>query len=208
MTAPIERPDWGEGTALIPAQEGSAVQPAEPAHAFANPEVERRYRTMVASRMAKASLPADDARGALDPMLAAEWDASGGFAARLAQAQKGAIAILERLDPEDRGAFIAEFDGLSEGVRSALFSEISLGSAGSVRTASEADVARFASTPEGDTLVKEWGHLANRNVSMIRDRINRILGRMAAEEIDAATAWFDALPPTAATAIYRMLAAK
>jgi hypothetical protein len=31
---------------------------------------------------------------------------------------------------------------------------------------------------------------------------------MAAEEIDAATAWFDALPPTAATAIYRMLVAK
>jgi hypothetical protein len=208
MTAPIERPDWGEGTALVPAREDSAVQPAETAQTFASPEVERRYRTMVASRMAKASLPADEARGVLDPSLAAEWDASGGFDTRLAQAQKGAIAILEVLDPEDRDAFIAEFDGLPEGVRSALFSEISLGSAGSVRNASDADLARFASTPEGGAMVKEWGHRANRNLAIIRDRINRILGRMAAEDIDAGTAWFDALPPAAATAIYRMLVVK
>jgi hypothetical protein len=208
MTAPIERPDWGEGTALGPAEEGGAVQPAEPAHAFANPEVERRYRTMVVNRMAKASLPADKARIVLDPALAAEWDASGGFGARLAQAQRGAITILERLDPEDRTAFIAEFDELPEGARSALFSEISLGSAGSVRNASDADVSRFAATGEGGALVREWGHRANRNLATIRDRINRILGRMVAEDIDAATVWFDALPPTSATAIYQMLVAR
>jgi hypothetical protein len=208
MTTPIERPEWGEGTALIPAAEDQAIQTAEPADVFANPEVERRYRTMVASRIAKASLPADEARGALDPTLVAEWEASGGFTARLAQAQKGAIAILERLDPEDRAEFITAFDSLPEGVRSALFSEISLGSAGSVRSASDADVTRFATTPEGGALVKEWGHRASRNVAIIRDRINRILGRMAAEDIDAATVWFDALPPTNAAAIYRMLVAK
>lgn len=208
MTAPIERPDWDGGTALVPVEDAGAVPPAEPANAFADPEVERRYRTMVASRMAKASLPADEARGALDPALVAEWDASGGFNERLAQAQKGAIAIIERFDPEDRRAFIAEFDALPEGVRSAVFSEISLGSAGSVREASDADLARFASTPEGGALVKEWGHRAHRNVAVIRDRINRILGHMTAEDIDAAAAWFDALPPTGASAIYRMLVAK
>lgn len=208
MTAPVERPDWGDGAALIPAEGSSAVQPDEPANGFANPEVERRYRTMVVSRMAKASLPADEARGALDPALVAEWEASGGFTARLAQAQKGAIAILERLDPEDRGAFVAEFDALPEGVRSALFSEISLGSAGSVRNASDAEVDRFASTPEGSAMVKEWGYRANRNVAVIRDRITRILTRMTAEDIDVATTWFDTLPPTSAIAIYRMLIAK
>ena len=208
MTAPIERPDWSEGVALVPVEDGGGVQSAEPASGFANPEVERRYRTMVTSRMTKASLPADEARGALDPALVAEWEASGGFTARLAQAQKGAIAILERLDPDERAAFIAEFDTLPEGVRSALFSEIALGSAGSVRNAADADVDRFASTPEGSALTKEWGHRANRNLAVIRDRINRILTRMAAEDIDAATTWFDALPPAAAAAIYRMLVAK
>jgi len=86
-----------------------------------------------------------------------------------------------------------------------LFSEIALGSAGSVRSASDADLSRFASTPEGGLLVKEWGPRASRNVAVVRDRINRILGRMAAEEIDAATTWFDALPPVSAAAIYRML---
>jgi hypothetical protein len=208
MTAPIERPDWGEGAALVPVEDGRSVQLAEPADAFASAEVERRYRAMVASRMTKASLPADEARGALDPALVAEWEASGGFTARLAQAQRGAIAILERLNPEDRAAFIGEFDALPEGVRSVLFSEISLGSAGSVRNASEADVARFASAPEGNALMKEWGYRANRNVAVIRDRIGRILDRMSGEDIEAATTWFDALPPTSAMAIYRMLVAK
>jgi hypothetical protein len=208
MTAPIERPDWGEGVALVPVEDGRGVQSAEPASGFANPEVERRYRTMVASRMAKASLPADEARGALGPALVAEWEASGGFTARLAQAQKGAIAILERLDPDERAAFIAEFDALPEGVRSALFSEIALGSTGSVRNAADADVARFASTPEGSALTKEWGDRANRNLAVIRDRISRILTRMTEEDIDAAATWFDALPPTVAAAVHRMLVAK
>jgi len=85
MMSPIERPDWGEGTALAPAED-AAVQPIEPTNAFVNSEVERRYRSMVASRMAKASLPADEARGALAPALVDEWDASGGFEARLGQA--------------------------------------------------------------------------------------------------------------------------
>jgi hypothetical protein len=208
MTAPIERPDWGGGTELIPSSEDRVVPSAEPASAFAGPEVEQRYRAMVAKRMAKASLPADEARGALDAVLVAEWEASGGFATRLAQAQKGAIAILERLDPDDRGEFTAAFDALPEGVRSALLSEISLGSSGSARNASDADVTRFASTPEGAELVNEWGYRANRNVAIIRDRVSRILGRMEAEDIDAATAWFDALPPSHAAAIYRMLVAK
>jgi len=95
MMAPIERPDWGEGAALVPTEDDRAVQLAEPASGFANPDVERRYRTMVASRMAKASLPTDEARSALGPALVAEWEASGGFTARLAQAQRGAIVILE-----------------------------------------------------------------------------------------------------------------
>jgi len=208
MMAPIERPDWGEGAALVPAEGSSAAQADEPTNSFANPEVERRYRTMVASRMAKASLPTNEARGALGPALVAEWEASGGFIARLAQAQRSAIAILERLDPDQRAAFTAGFDALPEGVRSTLFSEIALGTAGSARNASDTDVARFASTPEGRAMVKEWGHRVNRNLAVIRDRISRILVRMTAEDIDAAATWFDALPPTVAAAIYRMLVAK
>ena len=210
MTAPIERPDWGEGTALVPADQGGdgGVAPAEVADAFASPEVAQRYRSMVASRMAKASLPATEASGALDADLVAEWEASGGFAGRLAQAQKGAIAILEGLAPDDRAAFTSAFDTLPEGARSAILSEISLGSAGSVRPASDADLTRFASTPEGGGMVSEWGHRAARNLAIVRDRISRILGRMEADEIDAATQWFDGLPPASAAAIYRMLAGK
>lgn len=207
MTAPIERPDWGEETELVAAEADGAVASVETANVFADSEVEQRYRTMVAKRMNKASLSADAARDVLDPTLIGEWETSGGFATRLAQAQKGAIAILDRLDPDSRTEFIGVFDALPEGVRSVLFSEISLGSAGSVRGASDADVARFASTREGGSLVGEWGHRANRNVAIIRDRINRILARMRADDIDAATAWFDALPPASATAVYRMLVA-
>lgn len=208
MTAPIERPDWGEGSALVPAGAGGMPAPAEAADGFASPEVAQRYRSMVASRMAKASLPAMEASGTLDAGLVAEWEASGGFAGRLAQAQKGAIAILEGLAPDDRAAFTTGFDTLPEGARSAILSEISLGSTGSVRPASDADLARFASTPEGGGMVREWGHRAGRNLAILRNRISRILGRMEADDIEAATQWFDTLPPTGAAAIYRMLAGK
>jgi len=105
-------------------------------------------------------------------------------------------------------AFTGAFDALPEGTRSAIFSEISLGSAGSIRAASEADVTRFTETPEGGEMVREWGHRAAHNLAIVRDRISRILGRMKAEDIAAATQWFDALPPVSAAAIYRMLAGK
>lgn len=206
--APIERPDWGAGTALATVEADTAVAPAEAESTFAEPEVERRYRSFVASRMSKASLPPTEAREVLAPALAAEWDASGGFAARLAQAQRSAITILERLDPIGRADFIAAFDGLPEAIRTTLFSEISLGSSGSVRQASDVDVARFASTSEGRDLVDEWGPRARRHVAIVRDRIGRILKRMSAEEAEAATEWFETLPPAAAASVYRMLVAK
>jgi len=205
--APVDRPDWDEGVALVPTEGASAVEPVEPDNVFADPDVERRYRTLVSRRMSKASLPPTEARSMLEPTLVAEWDASGGFAARLAKAQESAIAILDRLDPTSRPDFIAVFDGLPAGVRSALFAEISLGSSGSVRGASKTDVVRFASMPEGRELVGEWGHRASRHVAIIRDRIGRILKRMSADYAEAATAWFETLPSNQAAAIYRMLVA-
>lgn len=206
MTAPIDRPDWGEVTAIVPTEDGS-VKPAEPANTFGDVEVEQRYRTMVARRLARASLPAHDARDALPAILVDEWEATGGFEARLAQAQKNAITILEHLHPDDRTAFTTSFDALPEGARAAVFSEISLGSSGSVRQASEAEVSRFASTVEGEALVKSWGHRASRNVAIVRDRIARIVRRMPAEDAAEATAWFEDLPSRSADAIYSMIIA-
>jgi hypothetical protein len=67
-------------------------------------------------------------------------------------------------------------------------------------------VAQFASTPEGQAIVEESRYQAARNVGVIRTRIDRILARLHPEEIEAAGAWFDGLPPSHAAAIYRMLA--
>ena len=203
--AATDRPDWGDKGAVVVTEHGGAVAPVDPSDTFASADVEQRYRVMVARRMDRARAPADEARTALPVALVEEWESSGGFETRLAQAQRGAITVLERLDPGDRAAFTGSFDALPEAVRSAIFSEISLGSTGSVRNASDADMDRFASTPEGGALMGEWGARANRNVAIVRDRIGRIIRRLSADDVTAAAAWFDDLPQEDAAAIYRML---
>ncbi len=77
---------------------------------------------------------------------------------------------------------------------------------GSARAASEADLQRFASTPEGAELVKEWRGRAGRKLGVVRQRIDLMLKAMSPADMDRAMAWFDGLPPAQAKAVLKGLA--
>ncbi len=211
--APIERPDWGGalapagGNELDIADDGGML--ADLDAGFRSPEVESRYRAMVAGRMERHRLSAEGARASLPSGLVAEWERSGGVVEiRLAEAQKAAIGILEGLHADDRVEFVQGFDALPDGVRSAIFLELSLGSAGSVRNASDADVARFAEMDEGRELVAEWRGRASRNVAIVLGRIRRIAERLSVADATLLDEWFNALPSRSTLAVLRVLAAR
>ena len=72
-----------------------------------------------------------------------------------------------------------------------------------LQTRGDAEVERFATTPEGAELVQEWGDDADARLSMIQTRLLRLED---AGDIEAAWAWFDALPSPQAKAVLKVLA--
>ena len=77
---------------------------------------------------------------------------------------------------------------------------------GAVREASEIDLQRFASTPEGAELVQEWRGRAGRKLGSVRARMERMLDNMSPGEEETALAWFDNLTAAQAKAVLRTLA--
>jgi hypothetical protein len=114
--------------------------------------------------------------------------------------------VLRNIPPAEAGTFLETFGGLPEGCQTEIFRELALTADANVRHATADQVALFASTPEGKAIVEESLCQPARDVGIIRTRIERILARLHPEEIEAAVAWFDGLPPSHAAAIYPMLA--
>ncbi len=87
-----------------------------------------------------------------------------------------------------------------------VLGELSLDPDRMVRPASDADLHRFAATPEGAAMVAEWRGGAAGNIATLRARIERILTRIEpAEAVEAMVVWFDGLSPAAVAAVYRAL---
>ena len=83
------------------------------------------------------------------------WNNWDGVEAPEPQTYRGDI-ILENVGG-DREQFLARFDALPEAARVAIFEELDLSPDVRVTPASDADVKRFATTPEGAELVAAWG---------------------------------------------------
>ena len=107
---------------------------------------------------------------------------------------------------EDKAGFQNGFDALPAGVQTAIVSELALSPGGAVRMASQEELQRFASTPEGAELVAEWRSRAGRKIGDVRARMERILDGMSPAEEEKALDWFDALSSPQAKAVLRALA--
>lgn len=179
----ITRPDWAPISAAhtIVGQAMSAWSESHP------PTVE---------------VPAD-----LSPELAEEWQRSGGVAFRLALAQRAADNALAAFsEPEEFDAAIAGFDALPEAARTAIIGELSMGTWGAIRVASDGEVSRFGEDEDGAALVAEWRGHAPRKVAVVNARLKRVLKQMSREDGEAAATWFSELPAEASIVILRELA--
>lgn len=114
--------------------------------------------------------------------------------------------ILANVPSASRPAFEAAFDTLPASVRRAASDELA-SPAPAAKPVGPAGLREFATRPEGAELVREWGREAPVRLARVRARLLRWFGRVPADQRAAALAWFDALSPTEASAIYRVVSA-
>lgn len=124
--------------------------------------------------------------------------------ANLVVARKAAD-ILGDLPGDIRKGFERSFDALPAAVHAASHAELAAPVPWGGDPIGSNDLARFATTPEGAELVREWRHDAPRNLARLRGRLGRWLGRMPLAAQDAALTWLDSLDPDEAKAIYRIV---
>ena len=123
---------------------------------------------------------------------------AGDLPERLARAQDvAAAAVVGIAAAQARADFETSFDGLSEGVQAAILGELSMLSPGYVKEASADEIELFATTEEGEALVREWGGSGSRkaahNVGMIRAKMRAVVDGMSAADNAEFTRWFDNL---------------
>lgn len=140
----------------------------------------------------------------LSPALAADWQRTGGVAHHLGTAQQSALTVLQSVEESEE--IVAEFDALPEGARTAIIAELARGTWGSIRSASQTEIDRFADDEDGAVLVRSWGGSAPRRVAVVRARLRRVFGQMSAADGEAAATWFAELPAVTAQAVLRELA--
>ncbi len=88
----------------------------------------------------------------------------------------------------------------------AILGELSLGDAGSVKSASQAELDHFAGSEAGSVLVPFWKGAAARNFGRVQQRIFRIEADLSQSEQDAVWDWFDDLPSQGRIAVLCTLA--
>jgi hypothetical protein len=122
------------------------------------------------------------------------------------QTQATVQAVLDGV--ADSEAFESGFESvwadLPEHAQAAIRQELAMPPDSPARPASEADLERFSSTPEGAELAKEWGKDAGRKLAAVRARMDRML--LSGGDMEAAVEWFDQLTSAEAKSVLSALA--
>jgi len=145
--------------------------------------------------------------GSLPTSLVDSWERDGaGVGHRLLMAQASVVAILETLRAEDQEELVALFEYLPEAAQVAIFAELSLGSAGSVRPATDEDIAEYEGTDAGALAVASWGNQAARNVARVEARARRMLNSMPQDHANYLLDWIWGIDSILGAAVLRALA--
>lgn len=168
---------------------------------------ERELLTLRQKLQSGSAEKSDDDDGLPDELLS-QWEKSGGVEQNLKAAQDTALIALDALEGEEQADLIASFDELPVEVHARTYAFLSIDPAPPAKTASDAEVEQFASLPEGQALVREWGRAAPRNLAVVRSRLNSILSGMSEGDRERASEWFDSLSERQAAAVLRSLAGK
>lgn len=121
-------------------------------------------------------------------------------------AQDAVVNVLRDLpDVEAREALVQGFDeAMPQAAQKAVFAELARRDV-TAPAASAGDVARFASTPEGAALARQWGDSAAARLGVLRARLGRILAAVPAEDRHQAQHWIDSLDPAEFRAVANAL---
>jgi len=146
----------------------------------------------------------DDVQKRQLELLAAREEATE-HARQAEQAQTTVGAILDAVPDAEafEASFTSVFTSMPEQAQAAIRQELALPPQSPTRPASEANVRRFASTPEGSELVAAWGRSAGMKVATIRARVERM---MSGGDVDAVARWVDGLSAADAKAMWMALA--
>ncbi|MEY9099064.1 hypothetical protein ABIA24_001973 [Sinorhizobium fredii] len=118
------------------------------------------------------------------------------------QAVQNVLAPLAEDERADLDASLAE---LPETIREAFRAELQMGTTGSVRAATEAEIDRFAQDEAGALCVKEWRGKSARNVAIVTMRLKRTMKTMSPTDREIAADWFEDLEPEARAAVLKEL---
>jgi hypothetical protein len=121
-------------------------------------------------------------------------------------ARQAVQQVFDGIPADERADFEASFDALPRGAIDVIREFLDVAPGGSVRPASDADLKRFTSTPEGEELVKAWRGRAAQKLGILRQRIELMRMSMSPEDADAAMRWLDDLPGPHAKAVLLVLA--
>lgn len=199
----VDRPDWGDGgRSLVPQQGGLPAATHDDFGGYSGGGLP------VANVLGGRGLPTiEDVQFNLPPALVVNWVRDpAGENYRLRVTQQAALALASELSPGAASELVGGFDSLPQGAQAAILGELSLGSVGSVRNATEDDVAQFRRSDVGRIVADGWGGRAPRNVAKVWQRTRRMVDGMSPNDVDAAIDYFESLPTGAAAAILRFLA--
>ena len=96
------------------------------------------------------------------------------MAENLATARGTAQRALDELEPDEQAALSQSFDALPASAQTEVFKYFAI-KPGNWRSADEAAVEAFASMPEGQDLIAEWGDKAAKHVGVVQGRIGLML---------------------------------
>jgi hypothetical protein len=116
-------------------------------------------------------------------------------------------AAMAGLEPGDARSLQSSFDSLPMSAIDTIRQYVAVGPGGSAPAASDAAVARFTSTPEGQICAEAWRGRTARNLGRLEQRMRLMLEGMPDDKsADAAATWLERLNPQQAAAVYKALA--
>jgi hypothetical protein len=143
--------------------------------------------------------------------VVAEWQKTGGveYRHKLAQSvvQKMLDGMNEAGDEAAGTEFMASFDALAEGARSAIYKGLALEAGGNARPASASALEEFAAIgAETAALVERWGKSGAQRLGAAQGRFGMMQQMMSPADREAALAWLDSLTPAQQASVTAALA--
>ena len=110
------------------------------------------------------------------------------------------------LPGEEQEWLVGMFEWLPQTVQTAIFAELALGSAASVRPADDDEIDEYFQHAAGALAISGWRGQAAQNVAKVEARGRRILDQLTAQDRELALEWLWQLDPNQGAAVLRMLA--